>query len=84
MPSNKKDETPKKKSGKKSSLEDSMHRHLNNQNDKITDEDISGVVVGETDSDDSTPDTIEDKAREMEKGIQKPSLPNAWDVKSDD
>ena len=71
---------------KKDSLEEKIHRHLNDKNDRITDEDIRDVVVGSS-SDQSPSDdgrTIADKAKEMEEGLPKSKKGTPWDMLTDE
>jgi hypothetical protein len=86
MPSPDNEQSPEKKDGSKNSLEEKIHRHLNDKNDHISDEDIRDVIVGST-SDSSTSDderTLHDKAREMQEEIPRNKKGSSWDVLDDE
>jgi len=86
MPSGKNEQPKKSKGGKKNSLEERIHRHLNDKNDKITDEDIRDIVVGqprggENNSEDEADVTIKEEAKKMEDEIpKKGKKDSSWDV----
>jgi len=85
MPSPTNDQPKKNKDGKKDSLEEKIRRHLTDKNDKITDEDIRDVVVGQARGT-NVPEaeaggkTINEQADEMQKEIPKDKKGGAWDV----
>lgn len=71
---------------KKDNLEEKIHRHLNDKNDHISDEDIRDVVVGSSADQSPTDDgrTIAEKAEEMKKQIPEGKKGTPWDTLSDD
>ncbi|RYY55317.1 MAG: hypothetical protein EOO09_10825 [Chitinophagaceae bacterium] len=70
---------------KKDSLEEKIHRHLNDKNDHISDEDIRDVVVGSNTDQSPTDDgrSIAEKAAELRKRIGKDKPGSAWDNLAD-
>lgn len=83
------DQPAKDPDGRKNSLEEMVHRHLNDKNDKITDDDLKNMVVG-TDAGIDVPQgeagdkTIREQAREMEEGIPTEKKGGPLDVLSSD
>ncbi|RYY62725.1 MAG: hypothetical protein EOO05_01660 [Chitinophagaceae bacterium] len=71
---------------KRDNLQEKIHKHLNDKNDHITDEDIRDVVVGSSADQSLTDDgrTIAEKAKEMEKEVPKDKKATPWDTLTDE
>jgi hypothetical protein len=68
---------PKRKKGE--TLKEKIHRHLNDKDDKITDEDIRNAIVGES----AIPD-IEEEGEKMAEEVPKDKKTTPWDILSED
>jgi len=68
---------PKRKKGE--TLKEKIHRHLNDKNDKITDEDIRDARVGKNAETD-----IEKEGEKIADEVPKDKKTTPWDILSDD
>ena len=82
MPSEDNQQPPKRK---RTRLQEKIHKHLNDKNDRISDEDIRDVEVGASDEQSPLEDgeTLSEKINDKEKELPKDKQVTPWDTQGD-